>query len=97
MKKQDKEFTIKEALDVAVEHHNAGRLSEADNIYRLVLNKLPNQHIALNLSGLILHQTGKSEMAVDQIKKAIDSNPKYTHAYNNLGTILMDLNRFETI
>ncbi|MCH2550136.1 MAG: tetratricopeptide repeat protein [Alphaproteobacteria bacterium] len=95
MKKQDKEFTIKEALDVAVEHHNAGRLSEADNIYRLVLNKLPNQHIALNLSGLILHQTGKSEMAVDQIKKAIDSNPKYTHAYNNLGTILMDLNRFE--
>ena len=50
MNKQDKEFTINEALNIAVEHHNAGRLSEADNIYRSVLNKLPNQPIALNLS-----------------------------------------------
>jgi tetratricopeptide (TPR) repeat protein len=95
MNKQDKEFTINEALSIAVEHHNAGRLSEADNIYRSVLNKLPNQPIALNLSGLILHQTGKTEAAINQIKKAITSDPKYAHAYNNLGTIFMDLNRFE--
>ena len=76
MNKQDKEFTINEALSIAVEHHNAGRLSEADNIYRSVLNKLPNQPIALNLSGLILHQTGKTEAAINQIKKAITSDPK---------------------
>jgi len=95
MGKQDKEFTIQEALDMAVVHHTAARLSEASNIYRLILEKLPNQPIALNLNGVILHQSGNSVLAIDQIKKAIEFNPNYVDAYNNLGAVLMDLNRFE--
>ena len=95
MEKPDKEFTIQEALDMAVDHHRAGRLSEANNIYRLILDKLPNQPVALNLNGVILHQSGNSISAINQIKKAIESNPNYVDAHLNLGTVLMDLNRFE--
>ena len=33
-------LTIQEAIDLGVEHHNAGRLPEAENIYNQILKKL---------------------------------------------------------
>ena len=42
-----------ELLNMAVQHHQAGRLEEADGLYRLLLDVEPEHPDALHLSGLI--------------------------------------------
>ena len=52
-------MTIDEAMRVALEHHRAGRLAEAEGIYRNVLRQLPEPcGGALNLLGVMAGQGG---------------------------------------
>ncbi len=64
-------ITIQQVLDLALEHHSAGRLNEAENVYRQILQSDPNQPDALHLLGVIAHQVGKNDIAVDLITKAL--------------------------
>ena len=52
-------LAIQESIDLAVQHHIAGRLPEAEGIYQQILQADPNQPIALHLLGVIAHQAGK--------------------------------------
>ena len=63
--------TISEALAIAIQHHQAGRLQAAEQIYRQILAVEPNQADALHLLGVIAHQVGKHEVAVEYIRRAI--------------------------
>ncbi|MGO9184915.1 tetratricopeptide repeat protein [Mycobacterium sp.] len=51
--------TISEALAIAVQHHQAGRLQAAEQIYRQILAVEPNHADAWDLLGVIAHQVGK--------------------------------------
>ena len=82
----EREVSIKEALDFAVEKHNQGNLREAEEIYKKVLEKQPDNPNALHLLGLIMHQSGKNDEAINLIKKAISFNPSAMY-YGNLGMI----------
>src|SRR5512146_3071008 len=46
-----------QTIDIALKHHQAGRLTEADAAYREVLAADPDHVDALHLSGLIAYQT----------------------------------------
>jgi len=48
---------ISNALQMALKHHQAGQLKEAESFYHQILQENPNHPDALNLSGLIAHQT----------------------------------------
>ncbi len=65
---------ISEALAIAVGHHQSGRLQAAEQIYRQVLAVAPNQVDAIHLLGVLAHQTGKHELAVEYIGRAIRLN-----------------------
>ena len=45
MSEQQQTLTIQQAIDLAVQHHNAGRLSKAENIYQQILQSEPNHLI----------------------------------------------------
>ena len=75
-------------FDRAFRHHQAGRLREAEELYRRVLKQEPRHADALHLLGVLSHQTGKIDMAADLIRRAIALRPDYPEAYNNLGNIL---------
>ena len=87
MPEQQQKITIEQALDLATKHQNAGKLNEAENVYQQILNADPNQPIALHMLGVIAHQLGKNEVAVELITKALNIKPGYSEAYNNLGLI----------
>ena len=70
-------LTIQQAIDLAVQHHTAGRFFEAESIYQQILQTDPNQPVALNLLGVIAHQVGKNDIAVDLITKALSLKPDY--------------------
>ncbi len=76
--------TIPEALAIALEHHKAGRLQAAEQIYRQILAADPKQADAIHLLGVAAHQRGQHEVAVDHIRRAIGLRPKEPAYYNNL-------------
>jgi Flp pilus assembly protein TadD len=86
-------LTIQQAIDLGVEHQNAGRLPEAESIYQQILQADPNQPVALHLLGVIASQVGKNDIAVDLITKALAIKPDFADAHGNLGISLKALGR----
>ena len=82
------QLTLQQAIDLALEHHRAGRLKQAEQMYRQVLSVQPNHPWALQLLGMIAHQVGNSKLAIDLIKRAIAIDPNVADFHNNLGEIL---------
>ena len=95
MPKEQQTLSLEQAIDFAMQHHNAGRLSEAEHIYRQILNAHPNHFDSLHLLGVIAHQTGKIDTAIDLIRKAISIRPHFAKAHCNLGISLMELGKLD--
>ena len=88
-------LTTQQAIDLAVQHHNAGRLPEAESICQQILKSDPNQPVALHLLGVIAHQVGKHDIAVDLITMALAIKPDFADAYSNLGNALQGLGKLD--
>lgn len=76
---------LAEELNRAFRFHQAGELDAANAIYGRILNADPNHPDALNLSGVIAHQTGNQETAIRLIERAISVNGANASYFNNLG------------
>src|SRR5687767_8798863 len=82
---------IVRAMREAVAHHQAGRIAEAEAIYRRVLQQDPRDADALHLLGLLHHQAGRNDVAVEMISKAMTIRPRaeflvnLAQAYKGLG------------
>jgi predicted O-linked N-acetylglucosamine transferase (SPINDLY family) len=76
--------TIPKQLALAVDHHKAGRLQAAEQIYRQVLEQDASNGDAIHLLGVLAHQVGKHELAVQYIRKAIALNPSQPSCWQNL-------------
>jgi predicted O-linked N-acetylglucosamine transferase (SPINDLY family) len=85
--------TLAEALALAVQHHQAGRLDLAEEIYRRVLAADPEHADALHLLGAMAHQRGQHEVAVAAISRAIALRPSDAQFHNNLGEAYRALGR----
>jgi predicted O-linked N-acetylglucosamine transferase (SPINDLY family) len=79
------QVTIEQAIQIALEHHQAGRLAEAEAIYRQILAIDPNYADALNLLGVLAGQVGHLEPAIELIQRAIAIDPTAPHYHANLG------------
>jgi protein O-GlcNAc transferase len=77
--------TIPEALAAAIEHHQAGRLQAAEQIYRQILAVEPAHADALHLLGVVAHQVGKYQAAIECIGRAIEVQPRVAVYHRNLG------------
>jgi predicted O-linked N-acetylglucosamine transferase (SPINDLY family) len=86
---------IRAAIEAALAHHQAGRLEQAEQIYRRILQSDPTEPNALHYLGLIAHQRGQHEAAAEQIKQALRSNPAHWSAHNNLGLVLLALGKID--
>ena len=78
--KSQQTMTIDQAIDLGVLHHNAGDLPKAKTIYQQILQAEPNQPAALHLLGVIAHQAGENDIAVELIGKALAIIPDYADA-----------------
>ena len=87
--------SIEAQLDEAVDHHRAGRLFKAEEIYRRILVAEPDYPYALCLLGTIAQAAGENDQAVELISRAIAVKPGYAEANCNLGVALMGLLRHE--
>jgi tetratricopeptide (TPR) repeat protein len=79
----------------AVALHQAGRLAEAEKVYKQVLDIQSDQLDSLHHLGIILFQRGDPAAAVEQINRALKRNPHDVGALNNRGNALLALRRFD--
>jgi protein O-GlcNAc transferase len=87
--------TISQAFRIAVQHHQAGRLSEAEALYRQVLAAQPNHADALHFLGVIAHQIGRDDLAVAWVRQAIALDPNNPVAHSNLGEAYRTMGRLD--
>ncbi|HEY9805411.1 MAG TPA: tetratricopeptide repeat protein, partial [Candidatus Obscuribacterales bacterium] len=81
--------TIREVLVSAVQHHEAGQLQQAEQLYRLILQQKSDYFPALHGLGLIAYQAGYIDEAIAHYRQAIALKPDSADAYNNLGLALL--------
>ena len=86
---------LQNALNLAVQHHQRGRLPEAKSLYEQILGAEPNHPDALHLLGVVALQVGKSDTALELISKAARIAPDVADMHYNLGNAYKALGRFE--
>ncbi len=88
-------FNVNQNFESAVTLHEAGRLSEAEGIYRNILAVDPKHVSSLHLLGVIALQVGRHDVAVDLIGQAITANKRNADFHNNIGVALRALGRLD--
>jgi hypothetical protein len=86
---------IADALNAALQHYQAGRLHEAELLYRQVLQAQPEHPDALHALGVIAYDVGQYEPAVTYIKKALETNPNVAEFHNHIGAAYRAQGRLE--
>ncbi|HYH19087.1 MAG TPA: tetratricopeptide repeat protein [Azospirillum sp.] len=76
--------TIQEALLAAVDHHQAGRLREAEILYARIIGADPEQADAWHLYGVLAAQAGSLDAAERLIRRAVALVPDAPDHYGNL-------------
>ena len=82
-------------LTLAVQHHQSGRLDQAEQLYRQIIQVEPKHADAWHLLGVASSQAGRHAVAVDCINQAIALNPNAAAFYGNLGNVYTSLKKFE--
>jgi len=85
--------TISEALAIAIQHHQAGRLAAAEQVYRQILAAEPNEPDAWHLLGFLTHQMGRHEAAVEYIGRAIGLKGDAAVFHRNMAVVYRALRR----
>jgi tetratricopeptide (TPR) repeat protein len=85
--------SLPEALQVGLEHHRAGRLIEAEDVYLRILKVDPRHARASHLLGLIAFQVGRLDEAVQYLNEAIQADRFHAPYHTDLGEIYRSLGR----
>jgi predicted O-linked N-acetylglucosamine transferase (SPINDLY family) len=79
---------LQEKIDQALDHHRAGRLAEAEELYRQVLAIEPRHADGLHLLGIIADQAGRHDAAAALIRRAIAVSGQRPDYHVHLGRAL---------
>ncbi|MBD2075219.1 tetratricopeptide repeat protein [Phormidium sp. FACHB-592] len=88
MQSYPSQLNIPETLATATAHHQAGRLPQAEQLYRQILQQQPQQVDALNLLGVIACQKGGLDEGITLYRQALMLRPGYVSARENLSVAL---------
>ncbi|MEO8223708.1 MAG: tetratricopeptide repeat protein [Gammaproteobacteria bacterium] len=80
-------------LQAAIAAHQAGRLVEAETLYREVLARAPGHPDALHLLGLLAHHLSHNDAALELMGQALRVAPNHAPAHSNLGNVLLAVGR----
>ena len=78
-------MTIAEALAIAIQYHQGGRLPAAETIYRQILAAEPDHADANHLLGVAASQMGRHELAAELIGRAIRAEANVALFHKSLG------------
>jgi len=86
---------IAEQFAAAFSHHQAGRLAEAETLYRQICAVDPSHVDSLHFLGVLAGQAGRNDIAIELISKALALKPNHADARYNLGNLYARENRLD--
>jgi predicted TPR repeat methyltransferase len=89
------ELSLTEALNLAVNLHRAGHITDAETLYTRILEIDPDQPDALNFLGVVNLHRGRIDTAIELIEKSIAIDPGRADRYSNLGNVLLAAERVD--
>jgi hypothetical protein len=89
------QITSEQSMETALVHHQAGRLGQAEAIYRQILKQEPNHPQALLYLGLVAHQMGHRPSAIRLMRQAISLKSDWPEGWTNLGVVLRDDGQYD--
>ena len=90
-----RELTVEEAIEIAIMLQQNDRLAEANAVYGEILDVAPEHPRALHYAGVMAHQMGARDQAVEWMEKSVALVPDRADWHSNLGIVLQDLGRFD--
>jgi predicted TPR repeat methyltransferase len=90
-----REVTLEEAMSIAILFQQHGQLADAEDVYRRILELVPDHPDALHFSGVLAHQQGRSDEGVALIERSLAQNPDQADCYSNLGIIFKARGRLD--
>ncbi|TDR71086.1 sulfotransferase [Paludibacterium purpuratum] len=88
-------MTAETALHVAGQHQSAGRLMEAEQVLRQILQIQPRHAHALHLLGVVAYQAGNSEQGIGLIGQAMEIEPNVALFHSNLAEMRRQAGRLD--
>jgi len=88
-------MSIQQTLDLAKQHHDAGRWAQAESLYRQLLAEQPDHAEALHLLGTLALQTSRPQEAAHLIGRAVELDARCPEYHCNLGLSLAKLGRMQ--
>ena len=86
---------LSQLFATAVQHHQAGQLAQAEGAYRQILAVDKNHVDSLHFLGVLAHQVGRNDAAVEFIGKAIALNQQIPECHYNIGLAYRALGRMD--
>jgi cytochrome c-type biogenesis protein CcmH/NrfG len=84
-----------DTLQLALQHHQHGRLGEAARLYQAILAVQPGHLEALHLLGVVAHQQGDHAQAVALIARVLAGNRNNAMYHANLAEAYRALGRLD--
>jgi tetratricopeptide (TPR) repeat protein len=87
-------LTLSQVFEFAVKAYQAGKLAEAEQLCLKILSADPDSAPTLNLLAVINSASGRNDMALANIDRALALRPDFVEALVNRGIALYGLERF---
>jgi protein O-GlcNAc transferase len=89
------QMTSDQAIRYGLRQQNAGRLAEAESIYRQVLDDHPEHPDALHLLGMVACQSDRVEAAIPLLEQAVSLRPATFQFHYGLANALLNRGRLD--
>lgn len=90
-----REVSLEDALRAAQHLQRTEKLDLAEAIYNTILEALPDEPNALHFLGVLRHQQGRNDEAIDLIRRAAARLPGNAGPWLNLGNVLLEAQRYD--
>ncbi len=87
--------SLQNSLQYAISLQAGGQLEKAEQIYRDVMTHDPQQPVALHYLGILLHQHGRHNEAIEHIRMSCSLQPGNAAWFNDLGNVLYATQQYE--
>lgn len=81
-------ISVSALFQQALQHHRLGELTQAQDLYRQVIQRKPHHFDALHHLGTIALQLNQPEQALHWLQLAVQENPRHARAQANLAIVL---------
>jgi predicted O-linked N-acetylglucosamine transferase (SPINDLY family) len=88
-------MTVAQALELAIQNHRSGHLTQAEVYCRQILAVQPDHFAALYLLGITAHQTGRQEFAANLLQRVISLDPRNAGAHAHLAEVYRSQERID--